>query len=328
MARSDKGITLSPYAYLPCGTGSSLNFVASKEAIFRYLVEDKLGRTIGMFEYENVPATFDPVILEIYLQTQGYAIITKVNGELYVLNGTLGGELNASYRPTLAIPVSPYLNFSKDCEIGKDCVVVKANELYRGFNEINSLYGGLLAEAYTTLRVQLINNRVPSIIKVNDDTSKQNAENFFKNVIDGKLSALITDDTLEDIVEGAKGLDYANKGQQTIKDTLELIQYLSARWNIAFGLNDNYNMKREAINSSEVDSNTMPLETLVDSQLEARQKAIDECNKLYGTNIKVKLGKDWKRAYEYVIQALENAEADNEKNDTNKIEKEREEVEQ
>lgn len=328
MARNKEPLTLSPYSYLPCGTGSTLAFVSSKEAIFNHLVMDKLGRTLGMFEYENLPKTIDPVILEIYLQTQGYAIIVPVNGDLYVLNGTLGGELNASYRPTLAMPVSPYLNFSEQCEIGKDCVVIKANELYKGFAEINSLYAGLLTEAYQTLRVELINARVPSILRVTDDTSKANADNFFKKVINGDISALVTDDTLEDIVEGAKALDFNNKGMSKIKDTMEVIQYLIARWNIELGLNDNYNMKREAINSTEVDSNTMPLETLVDVQMSCRKKGFEEVNKLFGTEIKVKLGKDWKRAYEYVIQAMKNAEVDNEQSDQNKIEEERKEAEE
>lgn len=324
----NKELILSPYTYLPNGTGASINFVEDKKAIFEYLVKDKLARTIGMFEYSGFPETFDSIMLEIYLQTQGFAIVTKVNDDLYVLNGTLGGEPNASYKPTLATPVSPYLNFSKTCAIGQDCIVVKANELYTGFGEINSLFAGMLSDAYATLRLQLINSRIPSIWKVEDEASKQKAETYFKNVIDGKLSAFVGSDSLEEIVESLSVHDYTNKGQQQIKDTMEVIQYLQARWNIEFGLNDNYNMKREAINSTEVDSNTMPLMTGVLSQLESRKKGVEEINRLYGTNGSVKLGENWARAYEYVIQALENAENDNEQENPNEIEEERKEIEQ
>ena len=316
-------LSLTPFDYLPCGTGSSLAFIGSKEAIFNHLVKDKLGRTLNMFEYEGFPETFDTKILEVYLQTQGYAIVTNVPDKgIYVLNGTLGGELDASYQPTIAIPVSPYLDFSETRTIGKDCAVIKADNLYRGFSDINSLWGGLLTEAYTTLRVQLINARIPSIIKVEDDSSKQKAIEFFKNVEEGRLSALVTDETIEDIVEGAKALDYSNKGLNHIKDTMELIQYIIARWNIEQGLNDNYNMKREAINSTEVDSNTAPLMTIVDSQLKSRQEGVDEINRIFGTKGKVKLGEDWRRAYKYVVQAMDNAEKDNEQEDPQKIDKE------
>lgn len=327
-------LILSPYTYLPNGTGSSLALIKSKEQIFRYLVEDKLGRTLGMFEYEDVPDTFDPVVFEIYLQTQGYAIVCKPNDThgkpdgIYVLQGSLGGELDASYRPTLAMPVSPYLQYSAQLEIGKDCVVVRANEIYRGINEINSFYAGLLAEAYTTLRIQLINLRAPVIVKTDDDDTKASADEYFKALEAGDLKSFLSKNTIEDLAEGASGIDYTNRGQSHIKDTMELIQYLHAQWNIAIGLNDNYNMKREAINSTEVDSNTEPLMTWVDAQLESRKKGIKEINEMSGTSIKVKLGADWQRAYEYVLQALENAESDNEANpDDQTIEEKREEAE-
>lgn len=323
----NKGYEINNFAYLPNGTGCSSQLIWNKEALFNHLVIDKLARTIGMFEWEGFGDKFDPVILEIYLQTQGYAIVTKVNGELYVLNGTLGGQLDASYRPTIAIPVSPYLQFSASQRIGEECVVVKNNELYQGFNGINSVYGAMLAEALTTLKVELINARVPTIVRVLDDAGKTKAAEFFRSVINGDIQALVTDETIEDIVEGAKSLEYNNKGMSKLKDTMEMIQYVMARWNIEVGLNDNYNMKREAINSTEVDSNTMPLETLVDAALKSREKAVKEIEKVFGVKGSVKLGADWKRAYEYVIQALENAEADNETKEDDKIEKEREKEE-
>ena len=323
MARKDEVLTLNPYSYLPCGTGSSLSFVSSKQAIFNELVMDKLGRTISMFEWEGFGETFDPVILEIYLQTQGYAIIVKVNDGLYVVNGTLGGELNPSYRPKDAKPVNPYLDIpAVNYVIGENCVVIKANELYRGFADINSLYAGLLTEALVSLRLELVNIRIPSIMRVLDDNGKEKARTFFKAIEDGRLDAFVSDETIEDIVEGAKALDYANKGLSKLKDTMEIIQYVKAQWNIELGLNDNYNMKREAINSTEVDSNVMPLETLVDTQFASRKKGVEDIKKVFGVEGRVKLGKDWKRAVEYVTQSLENAEADNEKDDPNKIEKE------
>lgn len=333
MARRSE-LILSPYTYLPNGTGSSLALIKSKDQIFRYLVEDKLGRTLGMFKYKKTPETFDPVVFEIYLQTQGYAVVVlpeETHGKpkgIYVLQGQIGGELNASYRPTLAMPVSPYLQYSAQLKIGEECVVVRANEIYRGINEINSFYAGLLAEAYTTLRLQLINLRAPVIVKTDDDDTKASADEYFKALEEGDLKSFLSKNTIEDLAEGASGIDYTNRGQSHVKDTMELIQYLHAQWNIAIGLNDNYNMKREAINSTEVDSNTEPLMTWVDAQLESRKKGIEEINAMFGTEIEVELGDDWRRAYEYVIQALENAEADNEANpDEKTIEEKREEVE-
>ena len=44
-----------------------------------------LAKTISMFEWENLPDTIPYKELEKLLQVNGFAFITEVNGELYVI---------------------------------------------------------------------------------------------------------------------------------------------------------------------------------------------------------------------------------------------------
>ena len=52
-------------------------------------------------------------------------------------------------------------------------------------------------------------------------------------------------------------------------------------------------MKRESLNDDEIAANEDTLKPLIDDMLEQRQIAIDEVNKMFGTNIKVSLNSSW-----------------------------------
>ena len=70
-------------------------------------------------------------------------------------------------------------------------------------------------------------------------------------------------------------------------------------------------MKREALNSSESSINNDILFPLVDNMLEQRKQGCDRINKLYGTNISVKLNSSWSdnhKEEQAVIDSLEKNE--------------------
>src|SRR5699024_4715632 len=59
------------------------------------------------------------------------------------------------------------------------------------------------------------------------------------------------------------------------------------------GLNANYNMKRERLNTSEVEMNSEALYPLVDNMLYNRRLAVEEINEKFGTNISVEFNSSW-----------------------------------
>ena len=60
------------------------------------------------------------------------------------------------------------------------------------------------------------------------------------------------------------------------------------------GVNANYNMKREAINSSESQLNDDGLQPLTDDIVKSIQTGLDEYNKLFGMDVHVELSSVWK----------------------------------
>ena len=264
----------------------------NKDRLIHSYVNYMLNRTQQMFEYTGLPESIPQKDLEIILQVNGNAIITKVKGDLYAFSGGLGGEFNAYYLPTIATVANPYLKFSKNLVIDKECIVMTNDSLYQGLMPLFSKYASLLAETDISLRFASINARIPEIVFADNDAVKESAKEYLDNIESGGELGVIGS---KPFFEGIKTADYSSKASATnIKDLIELQQYLKSNWFIDLGLNANYNMKREAINSTESGMNEDALLPLVDDMLKCRKIGLEKINRMYGTNIRVDLSSSWK----------------------------------
>lgn len=292
------------------------SFNKDKKGIFEAITTMMANRVLGMFEYKGLPETLKAETIEKYLISCGYAIVTKVpekeeykGGGIYCLPGSYGGEYDADLLPTECTITSTWLRYSVSRQrIGEDCVLIRNDPFFAGLAGMFSLYGAQMADAHITLRLQGIDHRVSHILKCNDDTAKGDAEAFLKKLEDGELG-VIGGDAFMDIVD-FDTKEYSSNATSSMKDTLETLQWLSAHWFIELGLNDNYNMKREAINSTETDANSDTLLPLAEMMLEYRRKGVEEINRLYGTDISVDFKGAWKRVAEEMELAQEAKEAE------------------
>lgn len=271
-----------------------LDFLRDKEALATSYITQMLTRTQLIFEWGNLPESLDPTFLELGLQTKGLAVIAKNNeGELvYFRDGGLGGKPNGYYFPTQAIVANPGFNVSKTFDIDVDCVVIKNDVALMGLIAMFNRYAGLLAEADISLRMCLINARVPAFIYADNDNSKADAEQLLKDVEEGKKLGIIGGSSF---FEGIKGINYANSSSQSLIQIMEIKQYLKSSWWQELGLNALYNMKRESINSSETSVDDDILNPLIDEMLKERKAGAERINKLFGTNITVELSSSWGR---------------------------------
>lgn len=255
-----------------------------------------LNRTQRIFEYGNLPEELPQREIEKLTQIFAFSIWKKVDGKMYVFYGGLGGIPNPYYLPTIAIVTNPYLKYNAQLEIDDDCVVMWNDSMHLGLMPINEKYAVLLAENEISLRVATIWARVPSIIEADTDTEKASAEEFIKNVVDGKLASFVSDRFMDQVgVKSDRVHDFNNKSSNHIKELIEEHQYLNAKWWNELGINAPFNMKREAINESEASMNEDGLLPLIDDMLENRRIAIEKINKMFGLNITVDLSSSWKK---------------------------------
>lgn len=269
---------------------SSLNqydFTNKPKSIADY-INYMLCRTQSIFTYKNLPTTIPQRVLELNLQCKGHVGFIKHNNQIYALQGSLGGQPDENYQPTIYTIANPKLELSKAYNIDQDCVVMRNDSLYMGLIPLYSKYATQLNESDISMIIADINCRMETFISAQDDRTKQSAEIFLKNITNGKLGVIAEQAFLD-------GVKVQNKpsSSNSLTNLIEHHQYLKASWYNELGLNANYNMKRESINGNEADMNSDSLRPLIDNMLNERKDAIDKINEMFNLNIEVDLNPIW-----------------------------------
>lgn len=261
-----------------------------KEAAVRNYIAYMLDRTQRIFEYKGLPDTIPQRMLEFLLQVNGYACFGECKGELYAFYGGLGGEPDAYYRPTICVVANPYLNFNKSFKIDEDCVIMRNDSLLYGLLPLFSRYATAMAENDISFRLSSVNTRIEFLLSAPDDSTKQAAEKFLKDIEEGKQGVIASNEFLEGIKAQEVG-----RSMRTFTDLIEYQQYLKASWFNEIGLNANYNMKREKLSTTESQMNNDALLPLVEDMLEQRRLACEKINEMFGTDISVDFASSWEK---------------------------------
>lgn len=280
-----------------------------------------LARTQSMFEYKNLPDTMNSRIIELYLQVNGNICITDINQDiidksghpelksgLYCFTGGLGGEYDVYYMPTIYTVSNSYLNFSKNLKIDADCIVISSDAMYYGLMPMFRKYATALTENEISMNIATIVLRLQALISAGDDNTKKSAEKYLNDLVAGKLGVIAENGFLDNSL---KVTPYSTTGSHsTIQNIIELEQYLRATWFNDLGLNANYNMKRESLNSVESQLNDDALLPLVNNMLQCRKDGFNKVNEKYGTNITVELNSSWKSNADAIDTDIEDVKDD------------------
>lgn len=253
-----------------------------------------LMRSQEIFTWKGLPDTVPAMELELLLQQGGYAIITDVPQKgIYALFGGLGGTKNAYYRPTVANVANPYLNYSANLEIGKECEVILNDPFYLGLLPLFQINAEQQAETDISLRFAEINSRIEAFLVADTDQAKTDAEKVLEDIEEGRKLGIIGD---KSVFDGIKSIAYAGRPAGNLKDLMEMKQYYKSSWFIDMGLNAVFNMKREAINESESQMGVDALLPLIHQMLKQRKEGCERINRLYGLDVSCELSDIWKEA--------------------------------
>lgn len=278
----------------------------NKEGNVTMMNQYTLLKTLTMFRYTDLPETLNALFIEKQLQTVGYVFITEHEGKLYAFNGALGGELDVYGEPTKITINNPYINFNKTLDVKEDGVLLQNNALKLGLMPIMDRYNTLLVENEVTMFITTYNARMQTLISAGDDATKQSAEIYLEKLINGELGIIAENRVFEGISTSSTAANSTND----ITKLVEFHQYIKASLYNEIGLNANFNMKRERLNSSEVELNTDSLYPMIDNMHESRFNGIQQVNEMFNTNIGVHFDSVWERdeAVEDIVE--ENVEDD------------------
>ena len=290
-----------------------------KAQLTNYYYKMLLNRVINMFTWENLPDTIDEQVMNFWLFVTGRVVFTEFSGKLYALNGNYGGYPNEYYLPTEFIVANPILG-SKNVKIDIDGVVMFNSDtdkyptqtMVGGLYPILTLTANMLADCVVTISSALKNGRVQTAFLCKDDTVRIAGEKVLKQLYNGNPAVMI-DDTILNCITPIKMAD--NTSVATIlQQTVETYQFWLANFYNSIGVNANFNMKRERLNTAEVNINDSALFVNVVNMLNNRKQAVEKINKMFGTNITVEISNEWK---DLVQTEEESPKGESEENFTN-----------
>ena len=290
------------------------SYVKNKDTAVMAFIENTLAKTQAMFVYEGLPDTVPAEELERLLQTEGNAFFAEVNGDLYALQGAAGGEPDPYNRPTIYTVANPALKLNKSYKIGVDGIFIKNDTNGNSLLPIIGKFAVLYTDGIISLNTASILTRITMLISAGDDKTKQSADEFLKKILDGDFSVIGENA----FFKGVNMQTAATSNTQYITQLVELVQYYKANMLNELGLNANYNMKRERLNTGEVAMNVDVLLPYVDNMLHERQKALKQVNEMFGTEINVRLGSSWyleHENYESLVTGVEVVTEEEREND-------------
>lgn len=285
-----------------------------KGLVFDSYIRYYLARCQSMFKYDGLPETIPQKWLEHYLMSNGHCVFIKNGDDLIVTTGGMGGLPDVYYIPTQYIVANPYVEESarKTYTIGQDCVLIRNDTYSQGLIPLLTRYCSQLTENDLTMQTADILSRAMLTISATDTQTKESVEKWLLDLRKGKLSAIGELPSMVGNQDRSVNITPFQSVASTITDLIEYHQYLKASLYNELGLNANYNMKRESINSNESQLNDDMLHPLIDDMLARRREALEEVNKMFGTNITVEFNSAWFTNEVEEDLALEQKEAETE----------------
>lgn len=298
--------------------GANIFNFRDKENNINDIVTYNLIKTNGMFKYRGLPESMPRKTIERMIQTNGWIAIPtqKIHGTYYAFSegASLGGVQNEYYLPSKCIINNPYLKFNEELEIGKDVVIIPNDSYYLGLIPMLNKYASLQAENELSMHIALINTRMMNVFEALTGQSAEAINEYFKDLEKGELKSIVGKLGLQE------NLKYHSQGHvdsRLLTQHIEFEQYLKASCLNELGLNANYNMKRESINSTEAELNDDALLPLPDNMLLSRQEGYSKLKELTNgeLDITVEYNSAWKVRNELMsnvsTQVEENEEVNN-----------------
>lgn len=289
-----------------------------KPLLMQSYIRYYLNRLQSMFKWSGLPDTIPARWLESYLLVDGYCCVINTDKGLIATNGGIGADPNEYYIPTKFIVSNPYIpneysagrNYTVNTLDGSDDAVFVRNDIYTiGLMPMLVKYCSQMVENDISMNIADIMARASVALSAADDQTKASAELWLKKLIKGEIGIIGETPFLVANQEQSLRTNPIGTVAGTLTDLIEYHQYLKAGLFNEIGLNSNYNMKREAINSNESQLNDDALHPFIDTMLECRKEAAEQINKMFGTEISVEFNSAWEeneKENELMLDSMEN----------------------
>ena len=275
--------------YATSRKGGICDFEPNYEFYFKWL----LNKAAACFVINGLPDTINQAYLKTELLLDGVCCITDFGGNLYACAGSLGGQPDEYYVPTVFVIANPVLG-SKQVQRNVDGVCIfntAEDELYNGcvcaglYQLINQT-ATLLADNIISINACQINARVCTFFTADSEPQQVEGETILKEMYAGKPFRILRSDIVEKITVNPVATASTS---QSIVELVELHNYIISNFMQAIGIRANNERKRERMIVDEIAVQNDYLQLSVLEILASWQKGFDKVNDMYGTEISVSL---------------------------------------
>ena len=249
---------------------------------------------VDMFDYDNLPEELTKENIENNLILLGHCtFIRKRDGKLFTPFSRVF-DFDEYYQPTKMVYANPKIIDYKTYLIGTTCEVIYNTSMkYRVWNlktdgglyTFIARYARLLADIESTVDIYTVNMRETSYPTADGEPVANSIKAFFDKLALGER-AVISDNS---IINKFRTVDMGRPNPKDgINDLLIARDKVLEMFFRDIGVKM-YNPKKAQVNEEELQVNDQLLLISLDDMLKARAEGLEKVNKMFGTDIKVKL---------------------------------------
>lgn len=269
--------------------GGVCDFRQNYDFYFKWL----LNKVCSCFVVSGLPNTINQTYLKNELILNGCCCITDFGGKLYACAGSLGGQPDEYYIPTIFTIANPVLG-SKQVRRGETGIIIfntDIDELYSdcfaaGLYQYINQTATLLADNIVSINANQINSRVCAFFTADSEAKAVTGETVLKKMYAGQPFQILRQDIIEKIQINPISTAATSSN---ITELVELNNYIVSNFMQSIGIKANNVRKRERLITDEIESQEDYLGFSVLEVLKSWQKGLSAVNEMYGTNIKVSL---------------------------------------
>lgn len=258
-------------------------------ALVEYYTRYLFQKVISVFEFENLPEEWADNYFKYVLF--GYGVIAVIYTDKYgVICQDCGlSGFDVFYQPTRCIIANPHLPGLKEFKIHENCEIIKLQPDYGSVMDLVTTYADLMALALETTGANLLNSKLSYVFFAENKTAAESFKKLYDRVASGEPMAVIDKNLLMEDGTPAWQIFTQNVGQNYITDRLlNDMKTLEDQFNTVIGVPNANTQKRERMITDEVNANNVDTQCRVNLWLETMNKDIEQVNKMFGTDIKVK----------------------------------------
>lgn len=258
-------------------------------ALVEYYTRYLFQKVISVFEFEGLPEEWADNYFKYVLF--GYGVIAVIYTDKYgVICQDCGlSGFDVFYQPTRCIIANPHLPGLKEFKIHENCEIIKLQPDYGSVMDLVTTYADLMALALETTGANLLNSKLSYVFFAENKTAAESFKKLYDRVASGEPMAVIDKNLMLEDGSPAWQMFTQNVGQNYVTDRLlNDMKTLEDQFNTVIGVPNANTQKRERMITDEVNANNVDTQCRVNLWLETMNKDIEQVNKMFGTDIKVK----------------------------------------